>query len=449
MEFVFFLVILVVYIPLYTYVVKSQIHFYSKRIIKIFMALWFVVLSLTLLHPYGLYDVSGTSYVIFLVFITSLVLGYTSKRKISHERINYKKINYKHCLDDIIESKLFLLFLVSAICILGYLMSKRAILLSSYTVAEMRGEVKMDIFEGSSLLGLPYFSVISPLLYVISFLLAYMALFSRRGHWLQIVLCFLYVLFIALINGGRQEIFGVVIAILFLFIVKDLIIKKTLKSSIFITLSIVLVFTLIFIVLSYMTAQRADGTIKDFSYEAVVYGSNILLEHFVTYFTGPIVAFDYALQNDYLVKTGGLNWGCGTMGFIDGFLTIFLNNLGINHKVVISPLTDYIQNNWILVGPGINFNFAYTAVLFYYTDFGFIGIAVIPFLFGRIVKSVMDNFFHSGNPALLILSAYLFYVMLYTVFSWSLYAASPAFTFLYIYLLYKILQRKMCKYYIN
>ena len=424
-------------------IIKTQL---ERVMILSFIVLWSVILCLSQCNPLNLFPVSSETYLIIHFYVFSLSLGFLSVPSKNQLNEGYKKVNYKKFLDDIISNKWYTIALIVADIALFSIYKIRAMFLDLYSIAELRQGAIEEIFEGTAI-GLPYNMIISPLVYLVSFLLCYSLIYSRKGHWIQIILMFLYIILLATINNGRTELLTLCIFCIFLFLIKSLFIsQKSNGKSLLLSVSVIVV--VVIIVTSFMTIQRASIEKQEFNIESVSDGVEEMSNQFSVYLLGPIRALDYALNNDYVETTGGYHYGLATLGFADNFVALVLNNCGISYTAQVKQLTQLVQNKWIYVGTENSFNFAYTAVLFHYSDLGVLGVILLPFLFGRIVRRITIRFISTGNPAVLVATSYMYFIMIYSFFSWGLYR-HPSFVYVCILLVSaKLMKTKLYKYHI-
>ena len=190
-----------------------------------------------------------------------------------------------------------------------------------------------------------------------------------------------------------------------------------------------------------MTAQRNHG-VNGFSLQAVSIGVDDLLQDFASYSIGPFRAFDHAINSDYVSRFGGYQYGRCTFGFVDCFFELIVRRLGIGYNSAYSKVINVLQNEWIDIGGGNTFNFAYTAVLSFYTDLGYVGVVLFPFLFGYIFNYFVMKFEKKQNVALLVLLSFFFFVAVFTVFSWRLDRHNSTFLFIYLYIISRRLDKK-------
>lgn len=406
-----------------------------RNMVLVFLLFWCSTLTLSTFNPFNLFNVSYSTYFLLLLFVISFTVGVLSYKSIAIQKVNNTP-NFGFLIDKIITNKLFVLFIILLDAVLLYLYVKEQSILAMYSVAEMRVNIDELLYEGNSFLGLTRNMIIIPITPIITFLGTYLLMYNRK-HIFPLALVMFFVGVSALLGGSRGGILRIAIYCIFMIICKEVFANggKKNKSMFPIIVKFIPILIAVLIVMSNMTAQR-EYDMHGFSWKGVVLGAESLSKHFITYCTGPFRALDYSFQNEYLERVGGYKFGGCTLGFIDGMISLVLNTIGINYRPAYRELATLLQENWILIGGGESFNFAYTALIFPYMDFGLFGIILIPFIFGRIVAIISNRFVKTKNPMLLIVLGYLFTVMIDTIFTWRLYRHQAFITFMYIFLLY-------------
>ena len=397
--------------------------------ISIFLAFWCITLFLSNFNPFGLYDVSHRTYFLLLLFVISFCGGVFSCKSLQIQHINC--MDFSLLIERIIINKYFLLIIIFLDAVLLHLYIKEQAILSIYSVADVRVNLDELLYEGNSFLGLIRNMFILPLIPILSFLGTYLLMYNRK-RLIPLFLILFFVVVSALLGGSRGGILKIAVYCVFMITCKCIFNNKQNKSSFFLQfLKLSPIIIIILVVMSNMTAQR-EFDMHGFSWEGIKLGSESLAKHFVVYCVGPFRALDYSLNNNYLEIVDGYKWGKCSLGFIDGMLSLVLNSLGIGYQPAYRPLAKLVQENWIYVGAGESFNFAYTALLFYYIDLGVLGIIIFPFIFGRIVSALFNKFVITCNPMILVLLSYLFTIMIDTIFTWRLYRHQAFTTFLLI-----------------
>ena len=136
-------------------------------------------------------------------------------------------------------------------------------------------------------------------------------------------------------------------------------------------------------------------------------GTEVTLEHLVTYTAGPIAAFDYYLENGLTQKVlGGYQYGNVTLTPLISFVNLFSSRLGVSFNKSADELIVFKQETMIDLAPDINYwNALYTANVYYYSDFGVFGVILFPFLYGLLISWIISKLYkHKSLPLVMILS---------------------------------------------
>ena len=80
--------IIVFFLFFYVYIKRMIRDSFSKKVILSFWTIWFISLVISTFNPYGLYPVSDEVYVIMLLNVSAIILGFSSV-----------KVNKNICLD--------------------------------------------------------------------------------------------------------------------------------------------------------------------------------------------------------------------------------------------------------------------------------------------------------------------------------------------------------------
>ena len=436
-------VVIIVFLLLWMLVRIKLNNSIIRNMMYVFLLFWGTSIILSLSNPFDLYPVSNRIYFLLLLFVLSFSFGiFSSKSLYQQPNEQNSRTEISKYIDAMINNRIFIMLILFFDVFLLYLYVKEQAILATATVLEVRHNLDELLYEGNSFLGLTRNMIITPITPIVSFLGAYMLFFNRK----RVVTLFLVLFFVivsALIGGSRGGVLRVLMYCFFIIICRNLFKKQEHKSKS--PVSIILFFSvltvLVLLIMSNMTAQR-EYNISGFSWEGVVLGAESLSRHFVTYCVGPFRALDYAFTNDYVGQIGGYKWGGCTFGFVDGMLSLILNAIGVSYTPAYRPLTTLVQENWIYVGANEYFNFAYTAIMFFYSDLGYLGVVVFPFIFGRVINALVNKFIANQNPMALIVISYLFTIMLDSVFTWRLYRYQAFITFLIMIILYHLYGKK-------
>lgn len=197
----------------------------------------------------------------------------------------------------------------------------------------------------------------------------------------------LYLVMEATLSGGRFGYAYIVLAIVFMNVV---IIKKNLKKYIPYFLLAVVLF---FIASSYTKATRMGFT--EFSLSNIIEnGMNANAEQIVTYYTGPMAAFDYSLSHNYSDMIGGYQLGGLTFSPVIMMIHTFGTILGLDFEVPMESVYKLLEYNQVDVGTDY-WNAFFTSVIYYYLDFGLVGVFIFPcfigYFFVFIMKKLLSN----------------------------------------------------------
>lgn len=416
-----------------------------KKVLLAYLMYWGISMVISTFNPYQLNEVSGLTYILLLVNVIAFTVGVLSYKGTKLSVSNGVSLNLSHFFDKIVSNKLFLLFVFICDIFIFYLYQKQAILMQYYSASNLRMNLDELLYEGDSMLGLGKNIFIDPFGTIITFLGAYLLIY-RRDKVVPLLLTMIYILYSSMLGGSRGGIFLVVLYCLFIVFCKNLLInkkkeRKNHRLSYFLLLGGIT--CVVIVIMSYMTAQRKYN-VDSFSLNTVTLGINDLLKQFVIYSIGPFRALDFSFQNHYLDKLDGFKLGRCTFGFIDDFLALVLNRVGIKYNPANKEVMGILQHSWIDIGGGNAFNFAYTSTFFNYMDFGIIGVVIFPFLFGYIIRMFANKMYITRNPALLVLLSYFFVTALYSIFTWGLYRFVSFFILMYIWIMYIWFRNKKC-----
>ena len=155
----------------------------------------------------------------------------------------------------------------------------------------------------------------------------------------------------------------------------------------------------------------------------------------LSYAVGPISAFDYAVNNNYLERIGGYKYGGLTLAAPELFVYIILNKCGFRYEKSLDSLVCIKQDEYINVGDESYWNALYTSLLFYYLDLGWLGIVLFPFLFGLIIRFLIKKFYCTNSVCIFIILAFVFHGILRAVTDYNF---VDVFLFLWMLVLYAI-----------
>ena len=121
------------------------------------------------------------------------------------------------------------------------------------------------------------------------------------------------------------------------------------------------------------------------------------------------------------------------MSSVEAFAYTLFNKLGIPFDKELNNLVEIKQNTPIDIGSGFSWNALYTVVLYFYLDFGIIGIIILPLLFGLLLKLLINKMYNKKSLSLLMLVYFYFQIIFFSVFD---YGFTNAFDFIFVIILY-------------
>lgn len=412
------IIIIAIFTILICITLSVKIDYTSKLFLLSFQIIWLLVLSVSTFQPYDLFLPTYFTYFLLITNVCCFSLGFFVIKIHSRNRISTKQI------DDlalkILKNHTFrILLLIAGLISLYYYSIVQVVLQATGNLAEIRAE-----FYSGELLG-PSYNVLNgiflqPMLIICYPLLGF-ALYYK--NWMVIPL-FFFMILINSLAGGRFGYVKIFYALIFFFgCVKHLNKKKIIGLS--------LGAVTLFFALSYITASRNDatGSISN----RIATGVDETLEHITTYACGAVVALDYSIENDYVKQIGGHTYGAVTGSSIVQIAYIICNKIGVPFSQPFEPLVKIKQDRYIQVGHSQNFNALYTAVLYFYTDFGVIGVIIIPFILGLLCRLFIKIFLRYENLPSLMLITYCYILLLFSITDFNFTSYSSLFMVILLY----------------
>lgn len=411
----------------------------SKRTILGYLVWWLFWLLLSNFNLFNLNSVSNTIYIILMIGNMSFFLGFllSVPNKTHYQKIEENKQHF--------QSKLFMMVLIGLLAFIAYYRYK-------YFMVEIAGiskNLRMERFEvgnvfssAKELLFFNYF--IEPLVYLVVIILAYHivnGMWKRPSIWLCMIIVILY----SSIGNGRGSIIDVGLAVLILFLFRESKTKGKFKiTSINIKefkvyISLFLVFIIIFVLSSWISAKRLG--IMTFSIKSLLIGVNDFFSQSIVYYTGPFRALEFGIGNYNLP----LLFGRGFFSGIEELFQLLFSFFGLNFDSANKLIGDLLQNNQIVIGKEMLFNFAYTNLMTYYFDGGFIGIVIFSALFGSIFRLVILEYNKNRKIEILILVVFLNLVAYNSIFKWMFSSPAAVIFVLMIFLIKNNPIRKVLK----
>lgn len=267
----------------------------------------------------------------------------------------------------------------------------------------------------------------TPFYYFVLLLLSIRILSEKlRDFWT--LLYALFLIFFGYVGAGRLGVVLFVEMIFMLYIImRHTTLYKTKMASYLMSLlknplrliGLLSLSSMIILAFGYLTSLRLGN--PDLTLDNSLKGLSSFFTQVVVYNIGPFRAFDYALSNDYIIKIGQL-YGRGTLASVDHVIATFFAYFRIELYVPSNELIgSVLQEEPIDIGGEFtHFNYAYTQFLIFYLDFRFVGILVIPFIYGYFYRKAVNYFIIKANFFSLLLLLYLSLSLIGSNFSYTL-----------------------------
>lgn len=419
--YILFFVLLLIYIK------KKRIDVTSKRILYTYLIYWSIAICGADFQILGIYKPSTFSMVLQIISILSFVVGFLSVKIVPSASISWEETTLNLSFEKLIKNKIFVALAIFSFVYISYMFSKYFAQIAIYSMAEVRD----DFFEGE-LLG-PRYGVINMyflqnFVYVLCVILGYFMAYKRNILIFPLlIIIFLY----SSLGGGR---FGFIRCFsISLFVAFFLNTQFFVKNKFLKVFSIFAILLSIFFLLVFVTSARVSGEIS-FSFESIKMGIEKTFEHILKYTSGAVVAFDYAIKDDYIGKIGGLKLGSLTFSGLESLLQTLFSKIGIAWHDGLTPFANIKQDNIISIGDSSTWNALYTWNLWFWCDFGILGIVFFPYLIAKIYRKIIGRLYNEQSLSMLILACIMFMIVLLSVP--DLQVISRVGTFLFMIILY-------------
>lgn len=385
----------------------------SKVVATAFIGYWGLSLLLSYLNVYDLYPVQINTYAFFMVAMISFVLGMFC--------IKPKKILCYECAFEIrTQIEYFLskkIIPIVLLCCVFYL-SKYALLALSLSSLSGKGAMQSDyvstMLKASPFFGFMYGIVMTAIFHMVCPLLMYMILNFKKKYLFHLFSCVLFLVFYAIINGGRSIFIILMLYLLITYTCTSL--SPSFKINFKKILIGLFIAAFVLVGIAIMTQYRSTGrfVIDSINFKDALTEAS---EKIGVYSTIPFVLFDHAIQNDYFNFFGGPFWGRATFSGLDIYITAILKIFGFDIENTNVIITHYLQETWVPVRPKGSSNYAYSGLLQHYLDFGLFGIFFFPFIFGVSFQKIIDLFLRYRNVWLFAFLSFSFFIAIHSIFT--------------------------------
>ena len=414
------------------YIIKIQnIDRPSKRILYLYSLYWFISLFLSTL---GLYDYKVPKFeTLFCLCISCWALiGGFLLIKCPVKSVDLKQSGIQLSIRGFFKNKLFVGVLVVLTCYSLYLLYKFYTFMALGDLYQIRNlyfeSGDLNIY-GELFPNMNYW-ILKPFSFLCAGLFGFGVLYYRSK---LLLLIFVMLFSLSSLGGGRLDYFRylVIPLLLFGYCFYPKRFKVTLKKGFL----ILVMAAAMFFLLTIIGAGRRGY--MEFDKESLDVGVEMTTENLMSYSYGPIVAFDYALNNNYLDKLGGYSYGTLTFNAFNGLLDIAFRMIGISYGTNFSDFVILKQDTWITLSRqnfDKNWNALFSWNFYFYLDFGIVGMIVLPFLFGFLIRKSIYWFYRYQNVSSMMLLSILFLSLILSVLDFNLSSIPIGILMIYLYM---------------
>lgn len=399
--------------------IKSLVHdVLSRGILYVFVGWWHLSMIGALLSKDILYTPTDLSVFILWLGVLSFCLGYIVQKIPRYLWSNYSCIYLEKKLNKILDNKLFWLILIAFAIYVIWCYTQFFAEIQLHGVV---GDMRQSYFDSDNDFYGPRFHILQtflfkPAVYVLAALFCYSLLRKRN---IACLLLLVALFFYHSLGGGR---FGYVLMIINLLVVYLLFYSKDNKIVVkFKTYIILAVGILVLALLLTIVTSMRHGSFDGFNKTTIEDTWDDNSEQIRLFNSGPVVAFDQALKNDWFInKAGGHTYG----GLLFGPLIFLYRNVSVSFLGMPDFEQPYIrvsqnvqQDTFIKIGPSQEWNALYTWNIDFYADFGIIGIIFMNFIIGFWFRSIIKMFYKKPTASAFLLMCILESLVLFSVFN--------------------------------
>lgn len=419
----------------------------SRLIIKLYLIFWLIVLLVSTINPYGLYDVSPNTYMLLLLGIVMFTFGYLFTGLFEKKAQPYHHNNKTD--DTLFRNKIFILLVVFFLVVLIYFVVKYIDIVKVNLVSDISADKysRGALFESGASIYF-YDMFVCSFSVACTYIAAYMIIFWQKKNYLLVAAVIAIPVLNSTIGATRGGFFDLILAIGLFYLIKrvlDLeIVSKRLENKDGALIEshtqlfhpiygghvsnsskakkkrtkgiwLIGIVMFLFIASSGMTAIREN---QAFSVNNSFVGMESLTQSIVVYAVAPFRAFEYGL----VLFPQSIGWGYGQGTFTAAFsiFNAMLKTVGL-HTIGQVNYGQLFQATILSVGiNNTHYNYAFTYLMTFYLDFGIFGIILFSFLYGCLMRTALNRFKLKPNIFSFILIGTLFNTILFAVFSWRL-----------------------------
>ena len=383
---------------------------FSRRLLYLYLGYWFLALFFAVIQISGLYYTSNYSLILLSINVLSFFVGFHAISINDKRAISIKQ--FEVLVEKLMQSPIFRYLLLGCTVLVLYLFSIYFQLIMFYqSIYEVRDEYFENDLYGAWFTYLDSF-LLWPLAMLTIPVLGYSIIYKRNFYTFVIAL---YLLVYESLSGARGGYFAIILGLIFVLYCLFNTIKRNNPKTIAILSSFI--FIILFIV--FLTTAGRQGTIGT-SRDVVKEGVESTIYQVGVYTAAPVVAFDHSIKNHYSERIGGLKYGKLTLSSVAELYNLFGSRVGL--AIPMNDLRNLVsikQSEFIVVGKEeeitSHYNALYTAALWFYLDFGILGVLFIPFILGLLVRWIIKQTYSYFSIPMLAVCFVAFYYMINSV----------------------------------
>ena len=397
-----------------------------------------ITLCISLFNPYNLYKVSTSTYLLICFGFVSFWLGYICNNRY------YRRIikNTSYQFETLMSSNKLRIAVIISYAIMIYLsVIQFFIILAQGALLSLKVDFFEMVFDNNSILYFFYQCLAFPVFYLSSIVFSYV--YINRGFSKKLIIYLIYVIMFCYVGGKRgyfQTFFEIYIIT---YILSKLELGYNVRQMITSSYKAIIILLMVIVGAAYMTSLSSG---EDLSQDKLLESSDKNAKNLIIYNIGAYRAFDIALKSDYVGKSGGFHYGLATLGgCVEYYASNSLTRLGVPVETVRASTMTFLQNEEIRIGQDTDFNFLYTSFMYFYYDFGIIGIMLFSFLFGYFVRLCINIYKSDKSVGSFCLVCYMFISCILFPAGWFNVALSAQPTLLLFYFIRKKQVKKQVK----
>lgn len=419
-----------IFAPLILIVKKIVKETLSRKILLCFLSLNALLIAVSLMNPFGLYDVSWYAYMLYLLFITSLTIGFLfsfSKRKENYHVENTID-SLQERITNLFKSKKWRIFSLVTLAIQIYYAIRFLIFAKDYENGML---ARQAFYSDFFINGLEYFfyhfivTTARKIIIITSIFYLYNGKYRSIWSYIGIII----VVATALTGFGRMAIVEFILYYLFFVIVIRKKRKKIQWRKIVIPATSIIALTILSLFLIGNRTQK-QNILSTFLYQT---------ESMVEYYTVGFRNLDIYLKNGFkdlepptIIR--------GTFAGVEEIVTIpivhFTNWTGTFNRTI-APQTQ--TNNVVGItadGKNIIMNAFYTAIMPLYNDIWALGVVFYAIIFGLYLSWVVKKFTEKKSiSSLILLTFFMVEILSTTTYRWAPQSAQITFTLILLSIL--------------